>query len=83
MADNKIDTTSLEDELIRLETEVSGSGGTIGTTDTRAMKLLVVLGKAIWRLDTTSARLARVNIALTGVILIVGILQAILMIRGH
>jgi hypothetical protein len=42
-----------------------------------------VLGEAVVRLEKSSTFLAWVNIALTGVILAVGIVQICLMLRGH
>ena len=41
------------------------------------------LGKSVRKLDASSSRLATVNIALTVVILMVGIVQIVLMVRGH
>ena len=41
-----------------------------------------LLGKALIRLDKTSTVLAKVNISLTVVILVVGIVQVVLMLRG-
>ena len=41
------------------------------------------LGKSVRKLDASSSRLAAVNIALTVVILIVGVVQIALMVRGH
>ena len=46
-------------------------------------KAIAFLGKAVLRLDRTSTRLAIVNIVLTAVILIVGLIQIVLMLRGH
>jgi hypothetical protein len=83
MADALVDAKRLESDLAQLEREITGKVTTTGTTDTRAMKIMIVLGRAIIRLDTTSARLARVNIILTGVILLVGIIQLVVMARGH
>ena len=83
MADKVINVNTLEGELAKLEKEIAGLAGGVGTTDPRAIKAMMVPGKAIMRLDTTSATLARVNIALTVVILVVGILQLVLMARGH
>ena len=42
-----------------------------------------MLGLAVIRLDKTSSRLSKVNIALTVVILLVGIAQIALMICQH
>lgn len=51
--------------------------------DARVAPALGILVEAVVRLDKTSRRLAIVNIVLTGVILLVGIVQIILMFRGH
>ncbi len=44
---------------------------------------VVLLGKAILRLDRTSSRLAIVGIVLTIVVVITGIIQTVLMLKGH
>ena len=51
--------------------------------DYRVAPALGVLVKAVVRLDKSSGRLATVNIWLTVVILAVGLLQVVLMFRGH
>ena len=42
-----------------------------------------VLGLSILSLDRTSSRLARIYIWLTAVLAVIGIVQIILMLRGH
>jgi len=55
-------------------------GGTV--IDTNVSRALALLGKAVVRLDTTSSRLAVVNIVLTAVILLVGVVQIVLRLRA-
>ncbi len=62
---------------------VGEGGGQSNYGDARTTKAIGFLGKAVVRLDRTSSRLAIVNIVLTTVILIVGVIQIVLMIRGH
>jgi hypothetical protein len=51
--------------------------------DYRVAPALGVLVKAVVRLDKSSSRLATVNILLTVVILFLGIVQVVLMFKGH
>jgi len=51
--------------------------------DYRVAPALGVLVRAVVRLDKSSSRLATVNIWLTVVILVVGLLQVVLVFRGH
>jgi hypothetical protein len=44
---------------------------------------VVLLGRAVLRLDNSTSRLAWVNIALTIVVVLIGILQVFLMVKGH
>jgi hypothetical protein len=55
-------------------------GGTV--IDTNVSRALALLGKGVVRLDGTSSRLAVVNIVLTAVILLVGVVQIVLMLRA-
>jgi hypothetical protein len=68
----------LERELDTLESkgELLLGGG---LTDRNIRPAILLLGRAVLRLDRTSGHLARVNIGLTIVITAVGILQLIVM----
>ena len=57
-------------------------GGAQNFGDAGTTTAIGLLGKAVIRLDRTSTLLAKVNIGLTVVILLVGIVQVILMLRG-
>jgi hypothetical protein len=48
----------------------------------RIVSAIALLGKSTVRLDRTSSRLAKVNIALTVVVVLIGILQLVLMFWG-
>ena len=54
-----------------------------GWTDMNVRPSILLLTEAVLRLDKTSTRLARVNIALTIALAVIGILQIYLMARGH
>ncbi len=69
----------LEEGFNKLGARGAGSQN-FGDTGTAAA--IGLLGKALIRLDRTSTLLAKVNISLTVVILIVGIVQVVLMLRG-
>jgi len=71
----------LEREFDQLAATIGGSQANFG--DARTTSAIGYLGKAVLRLDRTSGRLALVNIVLTAVILIVGLIQIVLMLRGH
>jgi hypothetical protein len=71
---------NLEQEFDRL-TATGGAQNNWG--DAGTVKAVGYLGKAVLRLDKTSSRLAIVNIVLTAVILVVGLTQIALMLRGH
>lgn len=72
---------NLEREFDRITAATAGAQANLN----EALTTNVVghLGKAVLRLDRTSSRLAIVNIILTAVILVVGLIQIVLMIRGH
>jgi hypothetical protein len=72
---------NLEKEFDRF-IDVKAPGGAQNFGDERTVNVLGLLGKAVSRLDTTSTRLARINIWLTAVILLVGFVQIVLMLRG-
>jgi hypothetical protein len=74
------DLEKLADEMV--QTPSKGSV-VVGGTDTSAVRGLGVLTKAILRLDRTSSRLAIITIVLTVVIILVGIVQIVLMLRGR
>jgi hypothetical protein len=57
----------------------TGGGGNFGADSTKPIALL---GKAIMRLDRTSAHLAWVNIGLGVAILLAALVQICLMLRG-
>jgi hypothetical protein len=71
----------LNREFDRLTANTGASQASWG--DARTTSAIGYLGKAVLRLDKTSSRLATVNIVLTAVILIVGLIQIVLMLRGH
>ena len=71
----------LDREFDRLTATTGASQSNFG--DVGMTKAIAFLGKAVLRLDRTSTRLAIVNIVLTAVILIVGLIQIVLMLRGH
>ena len=75
----------LDQEFDRLTATTGASLSNYG--DVATVKAIGYLGKAVLRLDRTSSRLAIVNIVLTAVILIVGLIvgsiQIALMARGH
>ena len=54
-----------------------------GLYDRRSVPSLLVLTKAVIRLDRASTFLARVNIGLGLVVIFIGIVQVIIMVRGH
>ena len=54
-----------------------------GILDMRVNRVLALLGKAVVRLDRTSGRLAMVNIALTITLAVIGVIQIVLMVKGH
>jgi hypothetical protein len=58
-------------------------GGQANFGDARTVSAIGYLGKAVLKLDKTSSLLAVVIIVLTAVILIVGVVQIVLMLRGH
>jgi hypothetical protein len=72
----------LENELAQLAARVPETAQTPWQNYT-VVKGLSLLGLSVVRLDKTSTRLAKVNIWLTVVILLVGIVQIVLMVRGH
>jgi beta-N-acetylglucosaminidase len=55
----------------------------IAATDKRGVPALFLLSKAVIRLDKSSTFLARVNIGLGAVVILIGVLQIIIMLRGH
>lgn len=59
------------------------STGGSNVVDLELRKIVALLGISIVRRDATSSRLSKVNIALTVVILLVGIVQICLMVKGH
>lgn len=73
---------NLKAELTKLAANVSESAQTPWQNAT-VVKGLSLLGLSVLRLDETSTRLAKVNIWLTVVILLVGLVQILLMVRGH
>ena len=78
------DTIDVETELHHIWNSVKEQKVTItGASDTALVKGTALLGLTVIRLDKTSGRLSKVNIWLTVVILIVGIVQIVLMVRGH
>jgi hypothetical protein len=54
-----------------------------GLIDRRMVPGIILLAKATVRLDKSSTFLARVNIALGGIVIIIGILEVVIMLRGH
>ena len=54
-----------------------------GLYDRRDVPAILLLSKAVLRLDESSTFLARVNIALGAIVIVIGVLQVILMLRGH
>jgi hypothetical protein len=52
-------------------------------TDFRVADAVRILTRSVLLLDESSERLSKVNIGLTVVILFVGIVQIVLMVRGH
>jgi hypothetical protein len=71
----------LEREFDFLTAKVDGSQANYG--DARTTSAIGYLGKAVLKLERASSRLAIVNIVLTAVILVVGLVQIVLMLRGH
>jgi hypothetical protein len=55
----------------------------LGVVDRNVTKAMVLLGRAILRLDRTSTRLTKINIALTIVIVLASLLQLWLTYRGR
>jgi hypothetical protein len=76
------DAENLEAELAKLKATIPESAQTFWQNAT-VVKGLSLLGLSIVRLDRTNTRLAKVNIGLTIVILLVGIVQIVLMVRGR
>jgi hypothetical protein len=76
------DPENLEAELTKLGANIPESAQTVWQNAT-VVKGLSLLGRSIVRLDRTNTRLAKVNIGLTVVILLVGIVQIVLMMRAH
>jgi hypothetical protein len=82
--DRMADPMDLETEMMHIWNSVRERQVVIsGASDTALVKGTAVLGLAVIRLDKTSSRLSKVNIALTVVILLVGIAQIALMICQH
>jgi hypothetical protein len=75
MASDSLD--KLFDDILADRTEGSN------VHDFALRRAVAGLGKSVRQLDASSSRLAKVNIALTVVILIVGIVQVVAMFRGH
>jgi hypothetical protein len=71
----------LEKELSDLGQGENWLGG--GLVDRRQVPALLVLTKAVIRLDKSSTLLARVNIVLGIIVIGIGILQVVVMLRGH
>lgn len=58
-------------------------GTTSGYVDRSGAIATSLLAKAILKLNRTSGRLAMVNTWLTVALLLIGVLQIVLMLRGH
>lgn len=72
----------LEKKVAELEaTGEQWIGG--GLSDRRGVPTLLLLSKAVIRLDKSSTFLARVNIGLGAVVIGIGILQVVIMLWGH
>jgi hypothetical protein len=69
----------IETELGRLETQQ----GFTTLQDQRTVPSIFLLTKAVIRLDKTSSRLAKIYIWLTVILGIIGVVQIVLMLRGH
>ncbi|MBZ5719201.1 MAG: hypothetical protein LAO03_02365 [Acidobacteriia bacterium] len=54
-----------------------------GTHDYPLRRTVAALGLSVLKLDTSSALLARVNIGIGVILVLIGALQAWIMIRGH
>jgi len=77
-------TENLEKELHHVWRSVTeGQVTVIGASDTALVKGMALLGLAVIRLDKTSSRLAKINIVLAVALLLGGVAQIILMVRGH
>jgi hypothetical protein len=70
----------LEKELERLEAQGSRF---VSLPDANVLPALIVLTKAVLRLDSTSSLLWKVNIALTGVVIVLTIVQLIVTFFHH
>jgi hypothetical protein len=71
-------TDDLEKELSELENK--GEGWVHGMSDRNVRPAIILLTKAVLRLDKTSTQLAKVYIWLSAVLLVVGVLQAAIML---
>ncbi len=74
------------DDLERAVTDLENKGEQWvggGHTDRRIVPALMLLSKAVIRLDRSSTFLARVNLGLGIVVILIGVLQVVLMLRGH
>jgi hypothetical protein len=77
----KDDTDEKLDELLRSGPSVIAGPGTAELQ--KMLQANVILIKSIRRLDETSSRLSVVNIVLNVVLGIIGVVQIVLMLRGH
>lgn len=73
----------LEEDIEALEGQIRSGVQFVGGADSRLLIGTTLLGKAILRLDRTSSRLAWINIALAVIVVVIGIFQVILMVKGH
>jgi hypothetical protein len=71
----------LDQQLEKLEAQ--GARLMKGLDDANVRSAVILLAKAVLRLDTTSSRLAKVNIWLTVVIALLGVLQLAVMLFHH
>lgn len=83
MWDSQEEPDDITEEMDDLVGETYGPLFGKDKSDHRVIRAISLLTASIIRLDKTSSRMAVVNIGLTIVILLVGIVQIILMLRGH
>ena len=69
------------DEILKGKPDLYQTAGST-TLNMNVARAVSLLGKAVIRLDATSSRLARVNIVLTVVVVLIGIVQVVLMFRS-
>ena len=74
---------NLAEEFVTLEKQVRTTVQIGGGTDSRLMLGVALLGQSIVRLDKTSSRLAWINIGVGCIVMLIGVLQVIVMLKGH